>query len=154
MISKRQGFRALVAVATLAASMFVTQAAFSTAAQAHCNGGNEETVYLIVDSLTYASENPVDGTCNENNLYRSTFRSHRSGWRASVWIQNNGEWAAHYGGYNTTPVDLSYEDTNSYSLFVLCVNDLNDNWKCGVGTSSSNSVGGPDLDEFDQNEGF
>ena len=154
MISKRQRVRALIAVATMAASMFVAQAAFSTAAQAHCDEGTEVTTYLVIDNLAYASENPIDGTCNDNNTFRSSFRAHLSGWRASIWIQNNGEWTGHYGAYNTLPVEMSYEDTNSHSLLVICVNNVSGSWKCGAGNSSSNSVGGPDLSKFVVNEGF
>lgn len=124
MFGKHKRLRAIVAVVALAASMILTQAAFSTAAQARCAGETVEVTSLLrIAGTTYVTEVPVSGTCQGNNTYQSEFRSNVPGWRASVLIQNNGIWARSSGGYNTAWAALSYADNNSNSLIVLCADD-------------------------------
>jgi hypothetical protein len=132
MLFRNGRFRAIVAVAGLAASMFATQLSFSPAAQARCAGAANEVVSkLIVANVTYVTETPTAGTCNGSDYYSSDFRSLVAGWRASIRIQNNGLWTTHYGAYNTIPVHMSYEDDNSNSLIVLCADDGRGTWMCG-----------------------
>lgn len=109
-------------------------------ARAACVGGNEFTHSLIVEGTVYVVEDPVNGTCNGNDYYQSTFRSLFPGWRASVFIQNNSRWTGHYGGYDTNTYFMSYEDNNSNSRIMLCLDNMSI-WYCGWGSNYDYTVG-------------
>jgi hypothetical protein len=156
MIRKSQGFRAIIAVAAVAASMLVTQVAFSSAAQARCAGdGVEVTSLLRVNLNTYVTERPIVGTCNSNNTYRAEIQSNRAGWRPSAWYQNNGAWTGHYGVTGGAWTELQYADNNSNSLIVLCADKDGVYW-CGYLDQVAQSIGGPSfVAGFNRsNEGF
>lgn len=96
--------------------MFAVQA-IPAAAQARC-------VWILVPQTgtlnhlgtNYVTETPVTNTCQNNRYYSSDFESNVIGWRASVWIQNDGAWTGHFGGRNLASVRMEYYDANSYSL--------------------------------------
>lgn len=120
---------------------------------ARCNGsGNPITSHLIVNGTVYVTEVPVGGSCNGNNAYQGHFRSSYNGWRASVWIQNNGSWKGWFGARDTNWHYYSYHDNNSNSFIHLC---LDNGWYyyCGWG---SNWRGGSFVDHtyYGTNRGF
>jgi hypothetical protein len=137
MRNKRSSLRVVIAAMSLIASMVVIQAAMPGTAHARCNGASNEPTNLVVLGQTAVSENPVAGTCNNNNYYQGAFRSHRSGWRASVWIERNG-WIGFYGPYGTALEAYDFND-NSTSVpgsvgMHLCL-DNGTLWYCGVNTN-------------------
>lgn len=153
MLRKHKRLRALVAAAGLLVSMFAVQA-IPAAAQARC-------VWILAPQTgtlnhlgtNYVTETPVTNTCQNNSYYSSDFRSNVAGWRASVWIQNDGAWTGHYGGRNLASVHMEYYDANSHSLMVLCADD-GTWWICGYGTNTTASTGGPNFSINVLNAGF
>ena len=119
---------------------------------ARCAGnGNRAVTNLIVNGVTYVTEIP-DSTCNGNNQYSAQFLTPRSGWRASVFIQNDGVWVQYAGGYDTQLHPYGYNDNNSSSLISLCA-DNHSTWYCGWATSW-NTSSAPNLSIFAENFGF
>jgi hypothetical protein len=105
-------------------------------AEARCANQNDpKTTTLEWGGVVRVVEVPETSTCNGNNTYSASVRSTVAGWRASVWIQNNGNWVR-YGdaGYTTNPSWYSYHDDNSHSYFMLCA-DNGMNVGCGYGTA-------------------
>src|SRR5262245_14105969 len=90
--SGRRGLRAIIAAMSLIGAILVVQVTQPGAAQARCDGpGNEITSHLRgVDGVVYVTEVPVTGSCNENHYYQANYKSEFDGWRASVWLYNNG----------------------------------------------------------------
>lgn len=103
-------------------------------AQPRCIGSSRATSTLVVRNLEYVIEQPRVGTCNGNNAYTADFRSLYAGWRASVWIQNNGAWTPFFGGFNTAWNPYSYNDNNSNSAIHLCL-DNGSTVYCGWGAN-------------------
>ena len=131
MYRRLKSLGAKISVLVLFAS-FVTLLS-AAPAEARCAGsGNPATSNLVINGAAWATETPVSGTCNNNGTYQGTFRSNVAGWRASVYIQNNGNWVVWYGGYNTTVYSYEYSDGNSNSLIHLCI-DNGSTWYCGWG---------------------
>src|SRR5690606_2045904 len=70
-----------------------------------------------------------------NGTYQGTITNNVSGWRTSVWIQNNGNWSGWYAtSYSKGTWSYSYSDGNSNSLIHLCVDNQSGVWRCGWGT--------------------
>jgi hypothetical protein len=118
---------ALVVVTALVSATFLVQSAAGTGvAWARCAGAGHEVVSnLVLNGELLINERPNSGTCNGNNLYGATFRNETGdpSWRATVWIQNNGVWTPHSGGFDTAAHSYSYSDNNSSSLMSLCLDD-------------------------------
>jgi hypothetical protein len=131
-IIQRIAFAGVLTLLTLTAQAVV----LPSAAEARCNGaGSRITSTLIIGGVTYVSETPVSGTCNSNGTYQATFRATQSGFRASVWIQNNGQWVGYFGqSYTTAAYSYSYRDANSRSLISLCIDNGVNTW-CGWGSN-------------------
>ncbi|WP_246002271.1 hypothetical protein [Allorhizocola rhizosphaerae] len=130
------GIRAVIAALSLIGSMLVVQATLPGVAQARCKGAdNEITSHLIINEIIAVSEVPVTGTCNENHYYQANFRSHYTGWRASVWVENNG-WVGYYGPFGTAWDSYSFNDGASAipgtAAIHLCL-DNGTTWYCGWG---------------------
>jgi hypothetical protein len=127
---------AFAAIIIVAPAIFLVQSAILPGvAEARCAGvHNPITSTLEPGGVTYVSETPDTGTCNNNNTYQAFFRSHFAGWRATVWIQNNNVWSGWGGNYNTSWYYYSYGDNNSHSLIHLCL-DNGSQWYCGWGRS-------------------
>jgi hypothetical protein len=103
--------------------------------QARCNGyADRKNSTLDVNGSVYVQETPHQGTCDGNNTYTADLRSMFNGWRATVWIQNNGVWAFAATGYNTVPITYSYRDDNSHSEMHFCL-DNGATFICGWGPS-------------------
>jgi hypothetical protein len=133
---KHKGVRAAVAVAGMAAAMFVTQLAMPGAAHARCiDTDRPETLYLIVDDVTVASETPKTNTCQGNTTYTTTFKSYDPDLKPSLWWQNEARWYSVTGGFNTNSIEVSYSDDNAHTLIHLCVTDRDGDWKCGIDDS-------------------
>ena len=122
-------------------------------AHAACVAAVESTNTLVRNGTVYVTENPVNGTCNGNNFFQSYFSSAFAGWRASVHIQNNGRWTSHYGGYDTNSYYMTYEDDNTYSLIMLCLDNGTSFW-CGWGSIVDGSVGDVNYTFTGVNTGF
>jgi hypothetical protein len=139
----RRTGRAVIAAMSLIASLVLIQVALPGTAHARCNGVNTEaTVNLVILGETVASENPIAGTCNNNNYYQGGYKSQRSGWRASVWIERNG-WIGFFGPYGTALQAYEFHD-NSTAVpgsvaMHLCL-DNGTTWYCGV--NANINVGG------------
>lgn len=138
------------------AALFVQVVLFAAPAEARCAGVNQPvTSTLAPNGITYVSETPVSGTCNDNGLYQATFKSYYAGWRAVVWIQNGGVWTAHWGGFDTATYSYNYTDPNSHSYISLCLDDGHGTTYCGWGTNYIYSSNGAyDLTYFGVNQGF
>ncbi len=107
-------------------------------ADARCDGKDKSvTSTLILDGAVVVSETPATRTCNLNQFYDATFRSHVLGWRASVWIRDYIRWSGHGGSYSSLG-DFSYSYTdinsNSNSIMVLCLDDRSVGY-CGWGSN-------------------
>ncbi|MDG6106424.1 hypothetical protein Daura_27310 [Dactylosporangium aurantiacum] len=139
MMIGRHRVRALTATLGLLATTALALVVPGTA-HAGCVAGTEFTHSLTVNGTVYVTENPVNGTCNDNNYYQTYFTSQFAGWRASEHIQNDGEWESHYGGYDTNSYYLSYTDNNSHSLITLCL-DNGSVWYCGWGSNYTYTSG-------------
>lgn len=127
----------ILCIFTSVAVMLVQFVCFDSTAEARCNGaGGRTTSTLVVDSTVYVTEVPVEGTCNGNDYYQASFRSNHSGWRASVWIYNDGTWKGYYGGFGTNWHSYEYRDDNSHSYIHLCLDDGSRVF-CGWGNSWS-----------------
>jgi hypothetical protein len=127
--------RAIIGTVVLLTSVvFVVQATTGAGvASARCAGVNNPTTSTLApNGIIYVSETPATGTCNNNNIYAATFRSHFDGWRASVWIQNGGIWTPYFGGYNTVSVNYRYTDDNSHSYMSLCLDNFAQNGATGT----------------------
>jgi len=125
----------IVAAGILAPTLFLlVSVALPGVAEARCVGSTPVTSTLIVSGSTVVSETPASGTCNGNNEYGATFRSHTAGWRATVWIQNGGIWREFPGHYDTATYSYSYVDDNSHSLMSLCLDHVTV-YICGWGTN-------------------
>jgi hypothetical protein len=136
MLARSKGLRVLIATLGLIGTVSAGLLMSPGAAQAHCSGtgaANTHTMDLWFDGELYARETPNSGTCNLSNWYNTRVYSFKTGWRASLWIQNNGFWIPYYGSslYTPTVFQVDFQDTNSHTLIHLCVNDLYDNWRCG-----------------------
>jgi hypothetical protein len=109
---------------------------------------------VSIGGVVSSNSGAIAGTCNENDTYRSEFRSRRAGFRASVLIQNNGLWTTHAGGFNLAWTSMSYQDNNSNSLMVLCADD-GTWWYCGYLNEVSISLGAPStFNAWRDNYGF
>lgn len=130
------------AVLTLALpAIFLAQTVvFPGVAEARCAGAGNRVTSTLEPGSVWVSEVPEVGTCNNNNTYQGVFRAHISGWRASVWIQNNGVWSGWVGGYDTGWYAYSYHDDNSHSLIHLCMNSGSGTWWCGWGGNAVNTL--------------
>jgi hypothetical protein len=103
-------------------------------AAARCAGSTEIRSTLVVGGVEVVAEKPLSGTCNGNNTYQGEFAAKISGWRASVWIQNNGVWTPYRGGFDVSGHPYKYADNNSNSYMSLCIDDGAFAY-CGWGTS-------------------
>ena len=125
--------RLLAMAALMGLVMPVLFVMLSGTAEARCAGVNHEvTSTLEVNGTTFVLERPISGTCNNNNLYQGLFTSTRTGWRASVWIQNGGIWTGYLGGYDRQVYSYAYRDDNSHSYMSLCL-DNGSTYYCGWG---------------------
>jgi hypothetical protein len=136
MLNRRRGLRAVIATMGLIGSILVVQATLQGAAHARCSGpDNEITSTLIINGSVAVSEVPVTGTCNGNHFYQANYRSHYAGWRASVWLENNG-WVGRFGNYNTAWYYYQLNDGGSAipgtAAIHLCLDD-GTTWYCGWG---------------------
>ncbi len=154
MLKTSKPVRMLIALAAVAASTFVAQFALPGTAQARCAGeNNERTDVLKFAGVTYAQTEAIPGTCNGNTLYRGQVMGFVTGWQPVVYLQSSGNWSAHYG--STTPFvwqDFELDDTNTHSLFLICVTNGTD-WICG---DESNAVSGsaPVYKYHEDNDGY
>jgi len=108
-------------------------------AEARCTGPGTETISTMsYNGLLRVEENPVNGTCDGDNVYRSQIRSRVGLWTAVPYIQNGGIWSPKGSASELnvwTP--YQYTDTNSYSYIMLCAhNPGKTNWICGWGSNS------------------
>lgn len=151
---KHKAVRAIVALAGMAAAMFVTQLA-ATPAQAYCAGENEERVLqLMVNGNLLAREVSVPNTCNGNTTYQGTIYSFEEGWTVVALVKDGTNWSYFYGPSNWGgSIQYLHGDSNSHTALVICVTRGND-WTCGNNTHSVNSTGGPDMTKFVYNDGF
>ena len=136
--------RALIATLGLMASLVAVQAVLPGTAHARCNGaGNEITSTLIIGGATAVSETPFAGTCQGNHYYQSNIRSHYAGWRASVWLDNNG-WVGHFGPYGTAWEYFDFNDGASpvpgSAAMHFCL-DNGSTWYCGWGSNYNVGTG-------------
>ena len=150
-----RGLRAVIAAMSLIGSLVLIQVAVPGTAHARCNGATEAQVNLVILNQTVASENPIAGTCNDNNYYQGGYRSHRDDWRASVWIERNG-WIGFFGPYGTALQAYDFHD-NSTAVpgsvaMHLCLDD-GTTWYCGV-NANINVGGGVNHSSFVTNHGF
>lgn len=123
----------LSVVATVVLTFAVTAVVTTSTASARCaDVGKPYTTTLEYGGAVIVTEAPDSGTCKNNNVYNGTFRSNVAGWRASVWIQNNGAWTAYAGGYNTNPHGYNFSDNNSHVYMMLCA-DNGGAVRCGYG---------------------
>jgi hypothetical protein len=152
---KHKAVRAIVAVAGMAAALFVTQLAASTGAHAYCSAQNgERALELRVNGNLMAREVATPNTCNGNETYQGDMTNFEAGWQVVVLIQDDGQWSRFYGSSTflaTTHYQL--EDNNMHTLIVLCVTQSN-NWICGKNGTSVNSTGAPNTTFFEINDGF
>jgi hypothetical protein len=143
---------------SLIGAMFVVQVILPGAAQARCDGpDNEITSHLRgIDGVVYVTEVPVTGTCNENHYYQANYKSEFDGWRASVWLYNNNGWVGRFGKYNTAWYYYQFNDggspTPGSAAIHLCL-DNGSTWYCGWGYDYSvgNAV---DHSIYGTNHGF
>jgi hypothetical protein len=118
---------------SLIGSMLLVQQVAPGAAHARCDGvGDEITSTLIIGGVVAVSEQPITGTCNDNNLYQGRFRSHYSGWRASVWTAGQ-TWTGFAGPYGTAWESYAFNDGEGIDVMHLCL-DNGTTWYCGWGT--------------------
>jgi hypothetical protein len=117
-----------IGVATVVPAMLLAQSMTGAGvANAACDGvGNEALLQLFSGSQLLINERADAGTCNDNNLYGGSFRNETGNpqWRAVVWIQNNGVWTPHAGGYDTAAHTYSFTDNNSHSDVQLCLDNF------------------------------
>jgi len=159
MLARSKGLRVLVATLGLIGAVSAGLLMSPGAAQANCNGNRSgepytHTMDLIATGILYARETPNSGTCNLSNWYNTSVYSFHTGWRASLWIQNNGSWIPYYGPYGVSVFQVDFQDTNSHTLIHLCVNDQHGTWYCGWDGQYSLSIGGPDHGLYTYNIGF
>lgn len=138
MLNRHRSFRAVIATMSLIGSMLLVQAIAPGAAHARCDGvGDDITSTLNINGVIAVSEVPVVGTCNDNNFYQASFRSHYAGWRASVWLERDG-WVGHFGPYGTAWQPYQFNDGSSAipgtALIHLCL-DNGVTWYCGWGNT-------------------
>jgi hypothetical protein len=155
--------RLMVAVVVMVGAVAVGMVA-PAPAHARCADRNLPiTSTLQSGSTIFVSEVPSEGECNGDNTYRFQYRSHLQGWRAWVWIQNNGVWTWHRGSYGSTGWFGSfYRDNNSYSYIQFCIENFDDGtrWYCGwgtnvaTGTSSSGTFPDHSTMPYGINKGF
>lgn len=151
---KHKAVRAIVALAGMAAALFVTQLA-SPAAQAYCAGEDQErSLSLIVNGNLLAREVATANTCNGNTAYQGDIYNFEDGWTVVALVKDGANWSYFYGPSTWgDSIHYQHSDNNSHTALVLCVTK-GSNWTCGNNTQSVNSVGGPDMTKFVYNDGF
>jgi hypothetical protein len=140
MLHRRRRLAARVlAVGLLAATLYtVDSLTFPDTAQARCAGNGNP----IVSSFSYngtvrVSEDPVTGTCNENQTYTAVLKDRADGNCALVrfWESSRGWYTA--AATCGQPVEFSYRDDNNNSRAYeqFCIWDDNPPFvACGWGT--------------------
>lgn len=143
--------RTLITVVGLLPAMLAVQAVVLPGfAHARCRGeGVLVHSRLIIGGEDYVIERPRSdpSTCDGNNFYAAEIQSVQPGWRATVWILNNGDWTRQGQGiYNNDPVPYSYRDNDanggpgdSRSRMTLCA-DNGATVYCGFGTNYRTSA--------------
>ncbi|WP_117213890.1 hypothetical protein [Allorhizocola rhizosphaerae] len=144
MLKTSRRFRALVALAAMAASMFAAQLALPGTAHAYCAGeDNPVLLELVINGTVYASEEASSGWCNGNGngTYRGRFRSHVAGYKAFVYSNNGGNWTRFEGADDQSWMTWQIEDhDNAHTALTLCVQNKSTRWwTCGAGDDSRNS---------------
>jgi hypothetical protein len=148
--------RTFTMIVGLLAVVALTVVSFPAAAQARCVGQNSETTSrLKVAGTTYATEDPLSGTCNGNTLFRTYIQSNLPGWRVSLHLKSGSTWYIYYGsGYDTNLNYVEFNDSNSHSLIHLCVDNGLGLYLCGWGDRLSNTITAVAHDVYDYNDGY
>ena len=154
MTHTRTRIRALTMTLTLFAAVAVSVVAFPAAAQARCIDVNAETISHLRGSAgtIYATENPVDGTCNGNTQFRTYIQANLDDYRVSLHLKDGDRWYSFYGGYDQNLYYVDFNDSNSYTHIHLCVDNVV-SYTCGWGYESRTETY-VTHDYFGENSGF
>jgi hypothetical protein len=102
----------------LASLLSIVQAAVrSSVAEARCVSAGHGTRSTLLDIVL---EEPLAGSCNNNQYYQGRFILARGDGIAYVFIQNNGVWRRYDGGTDNLWHEYAYIDSNSNSWMTLC----------------------------------
>jgi hypothetical protein len=145
MIGRRHRLAAtFLAIGLLAATLYAVDAlALPSPAEARCTGvGNPVRSTFSYPVSVAASETPVTGTCNGNQLYSGVLKDERAdGYCVSVWFQEAGlGWVRASsilcGNGNTSSFEWRDRNGNSYMYEQFCVHRASDHalLACGWGT--------------------
>ena len=148
MLDRRRRLAAsLLAVGLLAATLFaVDSLVLPSPAEARCMGeGNPVYSWFSYGGGVVASETPVAGTCNGNNVYTGVLKDTRAdGYCVSVWFNDAGQgWYQAPGGQvcgygNTSTFQWSDRNGNSTVYEQFCIEPVTaqgDLVACGWGSN-------------------
>jgi hypothetical protein len=143
-----------LAIGLLAATLYaVDSLASPSPAEARCTGINQPVKStFIVGGRTVASETPLSGTCNGNQLYQGVLRDESAdGYCVAVQFKETGiDWTYPVGyvcgNDNTASFEWRDRNSNSYVYQRFCILPLSGGaytcgWGTGVGTYQNSPYG-------------